>query len=89
MDGEITQGEEITNKLRWSVRNTNKPNRYGSIPYTKNFWIELINKDCYGSNVERGERHLSAGKDTEARRFHAKRHDTTRNLQHVESSRDR
>ena len=34
---EIPQGENTDNKIRRSSRN-NKPNRYGSIPYTGNFW---------------------------------------------------
>ena len=37
-DGEITQGENNGNKTQRSNRNTNKPNRYGCIPYTGNFW---------------------------------------------------
>ena len=46
-DGEILQGEKITDERRRSDRNTNKPYKYGSMPYTKTFWIGLINKDCY------------------------------------------
>ena len=34
-DGEFLQGEKITNNLTRSDRNTNRPNRYGSILYTK------------------------------------------------------
>ena len=37
-DGEISHGENIENKIRRSSRNLNKPNRYGCIPYTGNFW---------------------------------------------------
>ena len=37
-DGEISLGENIENKIRRSNRNINKPNRYGCIPYTGNFW---------------------------------------------------
>ena len=37
-DGELPQGENNENKTRRSNRNTNKPNRYGCIPYTGNFW---------------------------------------------------
>ena len=36
-DGEIP-GENNKNIIRHSNRNVNKPNRYGSIPYTGNFW---------------------------------------------------
>ena len=38
-DGETT-GEilENQNQIRRSNRNSKKPNRYGSIPYTGNFW---------------------------------------------------
>ena len=36
-DGEILQGEN-TKKTRRSNRNITKPNRYGCIPYTGNFW---------------------------------------------------
>ena len=35
---EIPQGENTDNKIRRSSRNINKPNRYGSVPYTGNFW---------------------------------------------------
>ena len=35
---EIPQGENIENKIRQSNRNIKKPNRYGCIPYTGNFW---------------------------------------------------
>ena len=35
---EIPQGENTDNKKRRSSRNINKPNRYGSVPYTGNFW---------------------------------------------------
>ena len=38
-DGEMPQGENSENKNRRSNRDTNKPNRYGSIPYRGNFWI--------------------------------------------------
>ena len=37
-DGELPQGGNNENKTRRSNRNTNKPNRYGCIPYTGNFW---------------------------------------------------
>ena len=37
-DGEIPQGEAIENTIRQFSRNINKPNRYGSVPYTGNFW---------------------------------------------------
>ena len=37
-DDEIPQGQNKENKIRRSSRNTNKPNRYGSIPHTGNFW---------------------------------------------------
>ena len=37
-DGESPQGENTVNKTRRSNRNTNKPKRYGCIPYTGNFW---------------------------------------------------
>ena len=43
-NGEILQGDDITNKIRRSDRNTNKQDKYGSIPYTEYFWIGLINK---------------------------------------------
>ena len=36
-DGEIS-GENNKNIFQRSNRNVNKPNRYGSIPYTGNFW---------------------------------------------------
>ena len=36
-DGEMT-GENLENQIRRSNRNRKKPNRYGSIPYTGNFW---------------------------------------------------
>ena len=36
-DGELPQGENNENKTLRSNRNTNKPNRYGCIPYTGNF----------------------------------------------------
>ena len=36
-DGEIP-GENNKNINRRSNRNVNKPNRYGCIPYTRNFW---------------------------------------------------
>ena len=36
-DGEMT-GENLENQRRRSNRNSKKPNRYGSIPYTGNFW---------------------------------------------------
>ena len=90
-DGKIPQGEEI----RRSDRNTNNPNRYGTVPYPK-IWIGLIRnfrinriKDSYRSNAEQSEGHPSAGEDSEARRFHARRHNTARNLSHVESERER
>ena len=35
---ENPQGENTDNKIRRSSRNINKPNRYGSVPYTGNFW---------------------------------------------------
>ena len=35
-DGEMPQGES---KNRRSNRNTNRPNRYGSISYRGNFWV--------------------------------------------------
>ena len=38
-DREMPQGENFENKNRRSNRNTNKPNRYGSIPYRENFWV--------------------------------------------------
>ena len=37
-DGEISHGENIEKKIRRCNRNINKPNRYGCIPYTGNFW---------------------------------------------------
>ena len=36
-DGEIS-GENLETKIRRLNRNSRKPNRYGSIPYTGNFW---------------------------------------------------
>ena len=36
---EIPQGENTVNKIRRSSRNMNKPNRYGSVPYTGSNWI--------------------------------------------------
>ena len=36
-DGEIP-GENLENKVRRSNRNIKKPNRYGTVPYTGNFW---------------------------------------------------
>ena len=36
-DGEMT-GENLENQIRRSNRISKKPNRYGSIPYTGNFW---------------------------------------------------
>ena len=36
-DGEIP-GENLENKVRRSNRNGKKPNRYGTVPYTGNFW---------------------------------------------------
>ena len=36
--GEISHGENIENQIRRSNQNINKPNRYGCIPYTGNFW---------------------------------------------------
>ena len=38
-DVEMPQGENSENKYRRSNRNTNKPNRYGSIPFKGNFWV--------------------------------------------------
>ena len=38
-DGEMPPGENSENKYRRSNRNTNKPNRYGSITYKGNFWV--------------------------------------------------
>ena len=35
--GEMT-GENLENQIRRSNRNIKKPNRYGSIQYTGNFW---------------------------------------------------
>ena len=35
--GEIP-GENLENKVRLSNRNIKKPNRYGTVPYTGNFW---------------------------------------------------
>ena len=38
-DGETTgENLENQNQIRRSNRNSKKPNRYGSIPYTGNFW---------------------------------------------------
>ena len=31
-------GELLDNKIRRSNRKTNKPNRYGGLSYTRNFW---------------------------------------------------
>ena len=36
-DGEIS-GEKIETNTRRSTRDSKKPNRYGTIPYTGNFW---------------------------------------------------
>ena len=36
-DGEIS-GENIKTKIRRSTRDSKKPNRYGTIPYTGSFW---------------------------------------------------
>ena len=36
-DGEIP-GENSENKVRRSNRNSKKPNRYGTVPYSRNFW---------------------------------------------------
>ena len=36
-DDEIP-GENLENKVRRSNRNSKKPNRYGTVPYTGNFW---------------------------------------------------
>ena len=38
-DGEMSQGENTENSQRRSNRNTNRPNRYGSIYYKGNFWV--------------------------------------------------
>ena len=38
-DGEMPQGENTENNHRRSSRNTNRPNRYGSIYYRGNFWV--------------------------------------------------
>ena len=38
-DGEMPQGENTENNRRRSNRNTNRPNRYGSIYYKGNFWV--------------------------------------------------
>ena len=38
-DGEMPQGDNSENKHRRSNRNTNKPNRYGSIAYKGNFCV--------------------------------------------------
>ena len=38
-DGETPQGEKIENTIRRSSQNINKPSRYGSVPYTGNFWV--------------------------------------------------
>ena len=38
-DGEMPQGENTENNHRRSNRNTNRPNRYGSISYKENFWV--------------------------------------------------
>ena len=37
-DGEIPGENKSNNIIRRSYRNIVKPNRYGSIPYTGNFW---------------------------------------------------
>ena len=37
-DGEIP-GESLENIVRRSNRNSKKPNRYGTVPYTGNFWV--------------------------------------------------
>ena len=42
-DGE-TFGENLEPIIRQSKRIVNKPNRYGSVPYTKNFWNKVIRK---------------------------------------------
>ena len=36
-DGEIS-GENIEKSIRLSTRDSKKTNRYGTIPYTGNFW---------------------------------------------------
>ena len=36
-DGKIS-GENMKTKIRRSTRDSKKPNRYGTIPYTGNFW---------------------------------------------------
>ena len=41
-DGEMPQGENSENKYRRSNRNTNKPNRYGSIPFKEIFGYEKV-----------------------------------------------
>ena len=38
-DGEMPQGEKSENRNRQSNRNTNRPNRYGSISYKGKFWV--------------------------------------------------
>ena len=38
-DGEMPHGENTENNHRRSNRNTNRPNRYGSIYYKGNFWV--------------------------------------------------
>ena len=37
-DGEIPQVGKIENTMRRYSRNISKPSRYGSVPYTGNFW---------------------------------------------------
>ena len=52
-DGEIPGGNKSNNISRRSYRNIVKPNTYGSVPYTGNFWGYLkLKYVCYRNIVE-------------------------------------
>ena len=55
-DGEMPQGENTENNHRRSIRNTNRPNRYGSIYYKEIFGYEKI-VCVIGQNLEPNKRH--------------------------------
>ena len=84
-DGETT-GENLENQIqiRRSNRNSKKPKRYGSIPYTGNFWVRTTgcNKSYvyYRKLVEQAQRNTSAREGPEAIRFLSQREYTPRTI---------
>ena len=80
-DGEMPQGENSQNKYRRSNRNTNKPNKYGSIPYKGTFWV-WKSCLCYRPKLDPNKGHTQAntGNCTKAARLLAGEHDATRHI---------